>query len=95
MLGAALARGHATDNPGAVFEHLLGVERALRASEALHDDLGVLVDQNAHLDSFYVRKGRESREDNPKKTALLRALRARRGLVSLRWQRRPLCGHRR
>jgi hypothetical protein len=45
---AALARGHAADQFGAVFEHLLGMEGALLAGEALGDDLGVLVDQNAH-----------------------------------------------
>src|SRR5690606_9495623 len=48
VLGAALARGHAADDPGAVLDHLLGVEGALGAGEALDDDLGVLVDQNAH-----------------------------------------------
>jgi succinyl-CoA synthetase beta subunit len=36
------------DDLGAVIEHLLGVEAALGAGEALDDDLGVLVDQNAH-----------------------------------------------
>src|SRR5690606_15619432 len=49
VLGAALARGHAADDPGAVLDHLLGVEGALGAGEALDDDLGVLVDQNAHF----------------------------------------------
>src|SRR5690606_20706694 len=49
VLGAALARGHAADDLGAVVEHLLGVEGALLAGEALHDHLGVLVDQNAHV----------------------------------------------
>ena len=44
--GAALPRGHAADDLGAVIDHLLGVEGALRAGEALDDDLGVLVDQD-------------------------------------------------
>src|SRR5690606_36960235 len=46
--GAALAGGHVADHLGAVFDGLFAVEGALRAGEALADDLGVLVDQNAH-----------------------------------------------
>src|SRR5690606_21665480 len=48
MLGTALARRHAADQPGAVIQRLLRMERALGAGEALTDDLGVLVDQNGH-----------------------------------------------
>src|SRR3972149_12308724 len=40
---AALARGHSADHPGAVRDHLPGVEGALLARNALADDLGVLV----------------------------------------------------
>ncbi|MNT37545.1 hypothetical protein D3C72_1736850 [compost metagenome] len=46
MGGATLARGHAANNLGAVLDHLSGVEGALLAGEALHDHLGVLIDQN-------------------------------------------------
>src|SRR5690606_24466916 len=55
VLAAALARRHAADDLGAVVDHLLGVEGALGAGEALDDDLGVLVDQNAHCVSFVLR----------------------------------------
>src|SRR5215510_14278462 len=44
----AFARGDAAHHLGAVGDRLLGVERALRAGEALADDLGVLVDQDGH-----------------------------------------------
>src|SRR5690606_4785595 len=52
VLGAALARRHAAHDLGAVLDHLLGVEGALGTGEALDDDLGVLVDQNAHSNSI-------------------------------------------
>src|SRR5690606_41855335 len=52
VLGPALARRHATPDLGAVLDHLLGVEGALGTGEALDDDLGVLVDQNAHSNSI-------------------------------------------
>ena len=48
MGGAAFARRHAAHHLGAVGDRLLGMEGALRAGEALADDLGVLVDQNGH-----------------------------------------------
>ena len=48
MGGAALARRHAAHHLGAVGDRLLGMEGALRAGEALADDLGVLVDQDGH-----------------------------------------------
>ena len=48
MLGAALAGRHAGDNFRAVLDHLLRVEAAFAAGEALHDQASVLVDQNAH-----------------------------------------------
>ena len=44
----ALARRHAADHLGAVGDRLLGMERALLAGEALADDFGVFVDENAH-----------------------------------------------
>ena len=47
LLAAAPGR-HAADQLGAVGERLLGMEGALLAGEALADDPGVLVDQNAH-----------------------------------------------
>src|SRR5690606_18896754 len=46
--GAALAGGHAADHLGAVGDGLLGVESALATGEALADDFGVFVDQDAH-----------------------------------------------
>src|SRR5690606_28387560 len=44
----ALAGGHATNHLGAVGNGLFRVEGPLAAGETLADDLGVLVDQNAH-----------------------------------------------
>ena len=41
MPGAAFARRDAADHLGAVGDRLLGMEGALRAGEALADDLGV------------------------------------------------------
>src|SRR5690606_23351509 len=49
VLLATLARRHAADDPGAVLDHLFGVEGALRPGEALDDDLGGFVDQHAHV----------------------------------------------
>src|SRR5262245_950908 len=48
MGGAALARRHAADHARAVSDRLLGMERALRAGEALADDAGVPIDENGH-----------------------------------------------
>ena len=48
MRGAALARRHAADHARAVSDRLLGMERALRAGEALADDAGVLIDEDGH-----------------------------------------------
>src|SRR5262249_5785327 len=48
MSGAAFARRSAPDHLGAVGDRLLGMERAVLASETLADDLGVLVDENGH-----------------------------------------------
>jgi len=48
VLGAALAGRHAAHYLGAVIHHLLRVERAFGAGEALHDDLRIFVDENAH-----------------------------------------------
>ena len=45
---AAFAGGDAADHLGAVSDGLLGVEGALRAGDALTNDLGVLVDQDGH-----------------------------------------------
>ena len=47
---AALARRHARDDVGAVAEHLLGVEAALLASDALDDEAGILVYEDAHVE---------------------------------------------
>src|SRR5579863_615425 len=46
--GTALARCDATDDRGAVGDHLPGVERGFVAREPLEDDPGVLVDEDAH-----------------------------------------------
>ena len=48
MILPAFAGGHAADHLGAIGDSLLGVERALRAGEALTDQLGVFVDENGH-----------------------------------------------
>src|SRR4029077_3571495 len=48
MLAAAFARRRAADHLGAVGDRLLGMERAVLASEALADDAGVLVDEDGH-----------------------------------------------
>ncbi len=49
QVGAApLARRDAADHLGAIGDRLFGVEGALRAGEALADDLGVFVDENGH-----------------------------------------------
>src|SRR3977135_4120392 len=48
MGGATLPRRHAAHHLGAVGDRLLGMEGALRAGEALADDLGVLVNQHGH-----------------------------------------------
>src|SRR5205807_8141942 len=46
--GAALAGGDTADGVGAVFAHLLGVERPRRAGEALNDQLRLLSNQDGH-----------------------------------------------
>ena len=46
--GAAFARSNATNHLGAVFDGLLGVEAALRTGDALADNFGVFIDQDAH-----------------------------------------------
>src|SRR4029079_3889533 len=48
MRRSAFARRHAADHLGAIGDGLLGIERALRASEALADDARVLVDEDGH-----------------------------------------------
>src|SRR5205814_7015790 len=48
MRGAALARGDAAHDLGAIGDRLLGVEGALGAGEAMADDLRILVDQARH-----------------------------------------------
>ena len=45
---AALPRRDAGDDLRAVLDHLLRVERAVAAGDALHDELRVLVDEDAH-----------------------------------------------
>jgi hypothetical protein len=46
--GAALAGRHAADHLRAIGDGLFGMERALRAGEALTDHLGIFVDENGH-----------------------------------------------
>ncbi|MOA45758.1 hypothetical protein D3C78_1681920 [compost metagenome] len=50
MLGTALARGHATDNLGADFQRLFGVESTVLAGEALHQHFRIFVYQYAHFE---------------------------------------------
>ena len=49
MCLATLSRCYTADHFGAVGNGLFRVERALRASEALTDYLGVFVDENGHI----------------------------------------------
>src|SRR4029077_7314972 len=49
MRAAAFAGRDAAHHLGAVRNRLFGMERALRAGEALADDLGILVDKNGHV----------------------------------------------
>ena len=46
MRGAAFAGRHAADHLRAVGDGLLGMERALRAGEALADDARILIDED-------------------------------------------------
>src|SRR6185437_6955110 len=45
---AALARSHAGNDVRAVLHHLLGVERSVASCDSLHDELGVVVDEDTH-----------------------------------------------
>ena len=45
---AALAGGHTSHDVGAILNHLLGVEGAFFASDALHHQPGIFVDENTH-----------------------------------------------
>src|SRR5439155_14666037 len=49
---AALSRRHARDHPGAIGDHLLGVERAVAARDPLDDEARGLVDEDAHAAPF-------------------------------------------
>ena len=49
MRGAALAGGDTADHLGAIGDGLLGMERALRAGEALTDHFGIFVYEDCHL----------------------------------------------
>src|ERR1700757_1989651 len=48
MLGAAFARSYAANHVGTVFDHLLRVEGTFAAGEALYDEFGLFVDEDAH-----------------------------------------------
>ena len=54
-VGAALAGRDAADDLGAVRLVAQAVVLALAAGEALHDDLGVCVDEDGHVSSFRSR----------------------------------------
>ena len=43
------SRSYTTNHIGAIFNHLACVESAFASCEALHNDLGVAVDENAHV----------------------------------------------
>ena len=45
---ASLARRHTSDHIGAVVDHLLGVKGALTSGDALHNQTGIVVNQDAH-----------------------------------------------
>jgi hypothetical protein len=48
MLLASSARRHAADELGAICKALLGMKGTLFASEALTNDFGLLIDEDAH-----------------------------------------------
>src|SRR5579871_158679 len=48
MLRAALARRNPRNHFGAVLDHLTRMKAAFAASQALHNDLGFFINQNAH-----------------------------------------------
>src|SRR4029077_10271952 len=48
----AFSRCHPSDDPGTVLQHLARVERALPARDALHQEPGVLVGEDAHAASL-------------------------------------------
>jgi hypothetical protein len=48
IVGAALAGRHAADDVRAVREHALRVEEALAPGDALHDHLGILIEEDRH-----------------------------------------------
>src|SRR5262249_47751874 len=50
-LGAAFSRHHTGDHVGAVFLRALGMKGAGLAGDALHQEAGIFVDENAHLAS--------------------------------------------
>ena len=45
----AFARGHTTDDLGAVIQHLFGMKRAVAAGDALHNDLRILINKYGHI----------------------------------------------
>jgi hypothetical protein len=48
----SLPRSDPGDEPGAILEHLLGVEGAITAGDALDDEAGVPVGEDAHAAPF-------------------------------------------
>jgi hypothetical protein len=45
---AAFARRYSTHHLCAILDHLLGMKSAFTACKPLHDNTGILIDQNAH-----------------------------------------------
>ena len=48
----SFSRGHTANNIGAVFHHLACMKGAFTSCEALNDDFGIAVDENAHVVCF-------------------------------------------
>src|SRR3546814_3804904 len=55
MRRAALARRHAADHLRAIGQRLFGVESAGGTGHPLRDDLGILVDEDGHIDLTLAR----------------------------------------
>ncbi len=64
---ATTTRRDAADDARAIGDALLGVEGALLAGEALHDDPAALVDENAHGSGVRVTCGRRRRLSSPRR----------------------------
>jgi hypothetical protein len=49
VFGATFTRRYAADDVRSILDHLLRMERAFLAGNALHDEARIFVNENAHL----------------------------------------------